>query len=99
MPSAVPQDRRVSTPKNPPRPRCCPPPIGMATRLNTTGNNAAHDFVSLSNSRSSRPGSRGMENTSNVGEVLEFDHGVRAYPPAVPRGLWPLPWAEPHPPP
>jgi integrase len=37
-----------------------------------------------------------MENTDNVGEVLEFDHGVRAYPPAVPGGLWRLRWEEHH---
>ena len=68
----------------------------MATRLNTTGNNRARELVSLSNSGSKRPGSRGMENTNNGIDVLEFEHGVRAYPPSKPGAYWRLRWEEEH---
>lgn len=31
---------------------------------------------------------------STRGDVLEFDHGVRAYPPVRPGGYWRLRWVE-----
>ena len=68
----------------------------MARRVNTTGNNGARELVSLSRIGASRAGSTGVENTTNGTEVLEFDHGVRAYPPATPNGLWRLRWDGHH---
>ena len=68
----------------------------MAQRVNTTGNNGARDRVSLSRIGALRAGSTGVENTTNGTEVLEFDHRVRAYPPATTGGLWRLRWDEHH---
>ena len=67
----------------------------MATQLGTTGNNGAPRFVRLSNQRSSGAGSPGMDTDNSDGsEVLEFEHGVRAYPPRHPDGYWRIRWEE-----
>ena len=66
----------------------------MATRLNTPGINGVPHTENLSNQRSPRPGSRDMENSHDTTEVLEFEHGVRAYPPRQKGAYWRLRWEE-----
>ena len=66
----------------------------MATRLDTSGINRVPHPENLSNERSSRPGSRGMEHDTDHTEVLEFEHGVRAYPSRKPGAYWRLRWEE-----
>jgi len=69
----------------------------MATRLSIPGNSGAPEFVSVSKRGAQRAGSAGMKNLGGDStEVLEFEHGVRAYPPAAPGGLWRLRWDEHH---
>lgn len=69
----------------------------MATRLSTPGTNGRAEFVSLSKRGAQRAGSAGIKNIgADSTEVLEFEHGVRAYPPAAPGGLWRLRWDEHH---
>ena len=42
------------------------------------------------------PGSGGMEAIPTEWSVLEFDYGVKAYPPRQPGGYWRLRWKENH---
>lgn len=64
--------------------------------MTTTENSRDRDAVSLSKSRRRRAGSHAVNATDGDREVLEFDHGVRAYPPTPARPYWRIRWDEDH---
>jgi hypothetical protein len=67
----------------------------MTIQPRTPGQDGQPHRVSLSNERSLRAGSEGVDDYS-LHEVLEFEHGVRAYPPSQPGAYWRLRWEEHH---
>src|SRR5438270_516888 len=68
----------------------------MAKRLATTRYDRDGSPVRMSKKGRRHPGSGGMEAIPTEASVLEFDYGVKAYPPRQPDGYWRLRWEENH---
>src|SRR4051812_44235362 len=68
----------------------------MAERLATTRYDRDGTPVRMSKNVRRHPGSGGMEAIATDSSVLEFDYGVKAYPPTQARGYWRLRWTENH---
>src|SRR3954447_18126262 len=68
----------------------------MAKRLATTRYDRDGSPVRMSKNGRRHPGSGGMEAIPAEASVLEFDYGVKAYPPRQPDGYWRLRWDENH---